>query len=152
MILLITISIIFVSYIAYVWIKDGIQDSISESYLVSEHPFLFPVFCLSIGYGSFFLAWQLGNIYLALSGISMASVGLLPDITIKKIRIKHYVVAIASVVFSQLAIYHFGDLFLNILFFVSGSTFYIFRWKIKEIWWIEILAISFTLLSTYMEL
>jgi len=140
-IILITIAITFYSFVGFVWAKFGILKSISESYY--KVGWLFPAFCLIVGIGTFAIAWIDNSFLLASSGGALVVVGVLPEIKIPYIKYRHIIAAVLCIILSQLAIYfNYHDWQVNVLFVVFTAIFMIFKKRIFEIWWEEVVAFT----------
>ncbi len=138
-----------VLYIGLVWIKFGVQISISHSYYKFKDKYskyAFTLFCWSIAYSSMILG---ADIYIFFSGILLGITGVTPAFRSEKIvNILHCIGAYGSVIFSQITIFVNYDLwYINIFFFSFFFLSYILKIKNKT-WWVEIAA----LLSIYYTL
>ena len=98
---LITSFFIFISYVLYVVIKHGKQKSLSYSYYVIDHRWVFQVFIYSLA-SCIILA---GNtLIFLLAGLFLTIVGLTPTIKDKKLFPFHMIGAITSIVLSHVSI------------------------------------------------
>lgn len=98
---LLSAFVIFVSYVLNVVINYGKQQSISYSYYVIKHRWLFQVFIYALA-SCIILA---GNTWLfLLSGLFLSIVGLTPTIKDKKLFPYHMIGAITSIILSHLSI------------------------------------------------
>ncbi len=152
-ILLLSSLTVFVSYVAYVWIKYGVQKSISESYYVMKNKALFTLFCwgftipLMIASPSFLM-------FIAISAICFvgAASAFKDDTLTEKV---HVFGAITGVVFSQLAIIF--DLKLIIVSAITiiaalAIRFGLFKNIKNTTWWAEIIVFSSIIVALAIKL
>ena len=134
---------VFVSYVTFIWIKYGVQKSISDSYyrLPTRKQFLFVFFC----WGFAIPAMILGNCALMfLAGVFICFVGAAAAFKGDKMtEWVHVVGAYGGVLLSQLAIWIIYDMwYITVLFIVLSGLLYILKVKNKT-WWVEIIAFTF---------
>lgn len=138
---LLSAFVIFVSYVLNVVIKYGKQKSISFSYYVIKHRWLFQVFIYALA-SCIILA---GNTWLfLLSGLFLSIVGLTPTIKDKKLFPYHMIGAITSIVLAHISItltlkqnwyfYLIPVLFLTIIHYIlkSKSKTYFFDTELLQ--------------------
>ena len=135
------------TYITYVWIKYGIQKSISKSYYVIKYKILFVLFSwLTAAFlNAYFNHWLI-----AIASAGLVLVGAASGFEENKTtKIVHWTGAIMAILFSELYIlfvlnqYYLFYSFLGILIFISIFV------KKNQFWWIEIFAILNIFLSTF---
>jgi len=141
------IAITFILYVGYVWLRYGIQDSISKSYYVVKPKWLFILFCFLCGGGLFYMAYC-ESWLLVLSGICLMFVGALPDIKYEFVKERHYVAAISCVILSQVYVF-IHNWKLSVLFLILSLIMYIYRRRVKELWFIEIIAFLTLIITLY---
>lgn len=131
----------FLSYVGFIWIKYGIQKSISASYyaLPENLRFLFTLFCWGFAIPAIILGVEVTPL-MFFAGGGICFVGAAPQIFEKDVYRFHMIVAISGIVFSQLAIFFgFHMLWLNLVSIgLAGIIPFIF--KKTYFWWIEIVA------------
>ena len=114
-------QVVFISYVSFIWIKFGIQKSISESYYVLPEKinFLFILFCWLFA----FPAMILGNSWLMLAaGGGIVFVGAAAAMHLMPTRTVHLTGAIGGIIASQLSIYFdFNLLWLNIISLIMAA-------------------------------
>ena len=128
----------FLSYVLWVWIKFGKQQSISHSYLLltSRQKILFTLFC----WGTAIPAMLLGNsIWMFLAGSGMVFVGAAANISEKMTKAVHQVAAYSMVLFSLLAIAFQYHNYTILILWVSASLLSLMVRKYL-IWWVEIIT------------
>ena len=141
--------LVFVSYVSFIWIKYGVQTSISESYyaLPTKLNFLFTFFCWGFSLPLIIIG---DNVLMFLAGSGIAFVGAAAQIRQKMTRTVHMVSAYAGIIFSQLAIgFIYEVYYVNIIAVLSALILFLMRKRIKNfVWWIEIvmfMSISYVL-------
>ena len=145
---------VFTTYIAFIWLKFGIQPSISDSYYILpiKNKFLFTLYCWGIAFPAILVGTFLtGNVLMFLAGAGIGFVGAATDFKDSIAKNVHMVAAYGGVFFTQLSIaYDFHLYYVNAIFLVLALLAYILRNKIgNHIWWQEILAflaIGYTML------
>jgi len=134
---------VFVSYVSAIWIKYGIQKSISDSYyaLPEQLRFLFTFFCWGFALPAIIVGVEVTPL-MFFAGVGIAFVGAAAQIHDNFVAKVHNITAISGILFSQLAIY-FGYhlLWLNIISLSLIALIYFFIKK-NYIWWIEIVAFT----------
>ena len=145
LVLFLFMLIVFISYVSFIWIKYGIQESISDSYYVLPNnlKLLFTLFCWGFAIPAIIVGVNLSDNYLMfLAGAGIGFVGAATAFKEKMTRTVHMIGAYSGVAFSQLSIaIDFKMYYVNILFIVLSLI--IIAYKIKNhIWWLEILAFS----------
>ena len=130
---------VFIIYVSFIWIKYGIQPSISESYYVlpDKWKFLFTLFC----WGFAVPAIILGNTLLMfLAGSAIAFVGAAAAFKDKMTREVHLIGAYSGVLLSQVAIFvDFKMWYLNVAFVLFGLYKFLIH-KDNKVWYVEIAA------------
>jgi len=142
--LYILMILVFISYVSYIWVKYGVQKSISASYyqLPDFYKFLFTLFC----WGFAVPALVIGNnllLFVACAGICF--VGAAPDFNSKESDDVHFIAAAFGIATSQIYIY--SVLLMPWVSVISGLIFLILylgrkRFFKNHIWWIEIVAFA----------
>lgn len=135
--------LVFISYVSFIWLKYGVQESISASYyaLPKQYNFLFTLFCWGFAIPAIIASIDVTPL-MFFAGAGICFVGVAAQINDKWVNKIHSTAAILGVLFSQLAIifgYH--------MLLVSGISISIIALlkllKIKnQIWWIELVAFS----------
>jgi hypothetical protein len=132
----------FVLYVGFIWIKYGIQKSISDSYyrLPEDDKSLFTLFCWWFAVPAIILG---DNLLMFLAGSGIVFVG--AAAAFKQNEMQHWVHlvgAYSAILLSQIAIWVKYDLlYVNIIFVVSSVILLFLNVK-NKIWWIEILAFT----------
>lgn len=158
--LLILMILVFFSYILFIVTKYGVLESISDSYysLPCSLKFLFTFFCWGfslpaaiIGFSlSEYSIWQFFMLFAA-GGIMF--VGASPNFKMDFEGDIHNISAYIGVVSSQLFIFL---VFENLKFILPTfiiTSILLFLLKVKNlIWWIEILAFLFILITFYLKI
>lgn len=120
-ILYLLMQVVFITYVSFIWIKFGIQKSISESYYVLPEKinFLFILFCWLFA----FPAMILGNSWLMLAaGGGIVFVGAAAAMHLMPTRAIHLTGAIGGIIASQLSIYFdFNLLWLNVVSLIMAA-------------------------------
>jgi hypothetical protein len=134
---------VFLSYVSFIWIKFGIQKSISASYyaLPENLRFLFTLFCWGFAFPAIILGVEITPL-MFFAGAGICFVGAAPEIKDKWVYKHHMIFAISGIIFSQLAIYFgFHMLWLNMVS-VALAVIIPFLTKKYYFWWIELVAFS----------
>lgn len=141
--------LVFVSYVSFIWIKYGVQRSISESYYVlpTKLNFLFTFFCWGFSLPLIIIG---DNTLMFLAGSGIVFVGAAARMKEKMTRTVHMISAYAGIIFSQLTIGIVYEMwYVNVISLSIALLLFLFRKKIKNhIWWIEIdafIAITYVL-------
>lgn len=130
---------VFVLYVSFVWIKYGVQESISASYYKLEgiEKMYFTFFCWGFAVPAIILT-QSGIMFLA--GVGICFVGAAPEFKAPLSGKVHFTAAVIGILFSQLAILlNFGLWEINIAFGIFLAISVISKIK-NSVWWIEIAA------------
>jgi hypothetical protein len=134
---------VFISYVGYIWIKYGVQTSISESYyrLPWKKKHLFVLFCWGFAMSAIIASIDITPLMFG-AGVGISFVGAAAEFKKRLSRTVHYVGAIGGIAFSQLAILlGFDMLILNIIFLSSTALLLAMRSIVNNyFWWIEIIA------------
>jgi len=137
--LYIIMLVVFFSYVGFIWIKYGVQRSISDSYyrLPDKWKFLMTLFC----WGFAVPAMIIGNTALMfLAGSFIAFVGVAAAFKESMTKEVHMIGAYGGVLFSQMSIMiDYGLWPISALFLLFSTTLLLFGAK-NQIWWQEILA------------
>jgi hypothetical protein len=134
--------VVFVAYVSFIWIKYGVQKSISDSYyrLPEKQKYLFTLFC----WGFSIPAIILGNCFLMfLAGTGICFVG--AAAAFKGNEMEHWVHmagAYTGVLLSQIAIWNNFDLWSINVAFVAGALPIMLCGIKNKIWYVEILAFT----------
>ena len=145
---------VFVSYVAFIWIRYGVQKSISDSfYRLIEDPkmpnalgqSLFTLFCWGFAFPAIIIGVDLtDNVLMFLAGSGICFVGAAAAFKGDKMTHNvHMIGAYSGVVFSQLAIaFLFKMYYVNIAFILIAVLAQVFRKKLNNnhVWWQEIAA------------
>lgn len=135
---------IFVGYVAFIWIKYGIQPSISESYykLPPSRSWLFTLFCWGFSIPALIIGVTLTGHYLmffAAAGICF--VGGAAEFKQSMTKTVHLVGAYSAILFSQLSI--FFDFELPVVVAASVVWFIIMQlYATNKTWWQELVAFA----------
>lgn len=147
---------VFVSYVAFIWIRYGVQRSISDSYYrLTEDPkmppllaqSLFTFFCWGFAFPAMIVGLTLTDnflIFLATGGIMF--VGAAAAFKQSLTKEVHMIGAYGGVAFSQLSIaFDFHMYYVNVIFIIGALALQILSIKkiglVKNpVWWQEILA------------
>lgn len=142
-----TMIAVFVSYVSFIWIKYGVQRSISDSYyrLPKNINFLFTFFCWGFAFPTIIIGVDLtDNFLMFLAGVGICFVGAAAAFKQELTKTVHIVGAYGGVLFSQLSItFDFHLYYINIIFFALAILFEAlgyFKIMKNKIWWQEILA------------
>lgn len=135
--------ITFISYVLFIWIKYGIQKSISASYYVlpEKYNFLFTLFCWGFAFPAIILGVEVSSL-MFFAGAGICLVGAAPQILKKDVDKIHTFAAISGIIFSQLAIFFgFHLWYINVISIVAMVAISLLVKK-YNIWWTEIVAFS----------
>ena len=145
---------VFVSYVAFIWIRYDVQKSISDSfYRLIEDPkmpnaigqSLFTFFCWGFAFPAIIIGVDLtDNVLMFLAGSGICFVGAAAAFKGDKMTHNvHMIGAYSGVAFSQLAIaFLFKMYYVNIVFILIAVLAQVFRKKLNynHVWWQEIAA------------
>jgi len=148
--ILISMALIFYSYVAYIWIKYGIQRSISASYykLPKDLKWLFTAFCFLFGMGAAMMGGLDKSILMFLSGVLVCFIGVTPNFKDKGEKWIHMIAAYGSGILSQLAIvFDYKIIPLALITLTCFMFLMILKRSVKEIWWIEIITFTTVILA-----
>lgn len=151
-----TMLSVFVSYVAFIWIRYDIQKSISDSfYRLIEDPkvpnvigqSLFTFFCWGFAFPAIIIGVDLtDNVLMFLAGAGICFVGAAAAFKGDSMTHSvHMIGAYSGVLFSQLAIaFLFKMYYVNIIFILFAILALVFRKKLKDnqVWWQEIAAFA----------
>ena len=131
----------FFTYVPFIWIKYGVQTSISDSYYALQKDnlgYLFTLFCFLFAYP---LAMVAGNIFVTPAAMLICLVGVARGFKDSKVlKIAHMFGAYTGVALSQIGIWVSYDMWYVTLAFI-GISGLLFILDVKDkIWWVEILA------------
>jgi len=135
--------IVFVSYVAFIWIRYGIQESISASYYVLPEKlrFIFTLFCWGFAVPAIIAGVETTPL-MFFAGAGICFVGAAAQINDKWIYKIHMTAAISGVVFSQLAIY-FGYHMLSVnIISILSALIVLISTKKNRFWWLELVAFT----------
>ena len=137
--------LIFFGYVGFVWLRYGVQKSISDSYyrLPEKWRFVFSLFCF--GFSSAIIFVHITPLLFA-SIVGIWFVGAAPDFIMKKEEeyfnsqpYSHFIGAVTSILFLQLSIFFdFAWYDLNILSIAAMGIVALFAKN--KIWWVEMVA------------
>lgn len=131
---------VFISYVSFIWIRYGVQKSISDSYyrLPEKSKYLFTYFCWGFAFPAAILAH---NIWITPAAMLICLVGVARDFkNIKVLKFFHMFAAYTGVLLSQIGIWVYYDMwYLTISFIIISGTLYILNVK-NKIFWVELLA------------
>jgi hypothetical protein len=135
--------LVFVSYVSFIWIKYGVQSSISASYyaLPKQYNFLFTLFCWGFAIPAIIAGIDVTPL-IFFAGAGICFVGAAAQINDSWIYKIHAAAAIAGVGFSQLAIlFGYNMWHVNA---ISASLMILIGLLLKKnkTWWIELVAFS----------
>lgn len=127
--------ILFTFYITFIWVKYGVQKSISETWytLQVQDRWLFTI-VFSFGVGICQLVHE--NVYFFISGVFLCLVGVSTDFrSYKLVTFLHYIGAIGTIIFSLLGLWILG--IQETSFLVLAIWICLYKWE-NWIWWAEI--------------
>ena len=130
---------VLVSYVAVIWVKYGIQTSVSESYYVLPYnwKFLFTLFCWGF---SLPLAVSCDTLLMFIAAGGFMFVGAAAAYKEQTSRMVHLVAAFVGIGLSQASIFVDMHMWYVNIAFVSSALLLV-TLKIKNVlWWVEILA------------
>jgi hypothetical protein len=129
--------VIFVTFVTSVWVKYGVQKSVSMSFYALNNPFSFVLFCWGISVTYLLISPTLLS-FLAATGVIF--VGGHPFVKRDFIRQIHLIVAIAGISFAYLSlIFDYQNYIIPGIFGIISVLIYLLDFK-NKIWWIEIAA------------
>jgi len=131
---------VFVGYVSIIWIKYGVQKSISQSYycLPEKWNFLFTLFCWGFAIPATILGVEVTGL-MFFAGAGIAFVGAAAAIANPFTYKVHMTAAISGIIFSQLAIYFGYHMPLVNLISVGLCAIFPFITK-KYFWWMELVT------------
>jgi hypothetical protein len=138
--------VVFVAYVLFIWLKYGVQKSISDSYYIlpKNINFLFTLFCWGFAFPAVIIGVGLTNNFLMfLAGGGICFVGAAAAFKQELTKTVHMIGAYSGVAFGQLSIFFdFHLYYVNIIFIVSVLIIQLLPSKLvqNKIWWQEILA------------
>jgi hypothetical protein len=133
---------VFLSYVSFIWLKFGIQKSISASYYVLPENvrFLFTLFCWGFAFPAIILGIQTTWL-MFFAGAGIVFVGAAPRILEKDVFRIHMIAAVSGIIFSQSAIFFgYHMLWLNIVSIALAALSLLS--KNHYFWWIELVAFT----------
>ena len=128
--------LIFTLYTSFVWIKYGVQRSISESWYTIEpkEKFLFSIFCFGLGLPM----WLYDSIWFIVAGSLLCFVGSATMFKEKTTGIIHNIGAAGAIVVSLAGLVTF-DIWIPALLMAAG---FVALQKVEnKVWWVETLAV-----------
>ena len=152
-ILYLLIITIFFSYVGFIWMKYGIQKSISASYyaLPVKINILFTLFCWGFAFPTIILG---SNVLMFLAGSGIVFVGAASRFKESITKPVHMIGAFSAVILSQLSIYLNYELwYLNLVFILLSIIILTYSYLKKKnyfFWWIEIFAFLSVIISFYL--
>ena len=135
--------LVFVSYVSFIWLKYGVQESISASYyaLPKQYNILFPLFCWEFAIPAIIAGADVTPL-MFFAGAGICFVGAAAQINDNWVNKIHSTAAILGVLFSQLAII-FGYHMLLVSAISIAIIALLKLLKVKnQTWWIELVAFS----------
>lgn len=134
---------VFISYVSFIWLKYGIQKSISASYyaLPDNLKILFTLFCWGFAFPAIIAGVETTSL-MFFAGAGICFVGAAAQIKDKWVYKIHMTAAISGIIFSQLAIwlgYHM--LYVNLIS-IGLAILIPFLTKKYYFWFIELVAFS----------
>lgn len=136
---------VFVSYLAYIVYKYGVQTSISDSYyrLPKKINYLFTLFCWGYAIPAMMIGTSVSPL-MFLAGAGICFVGAAPNFRgIKQENRTHMISAMVAVLASQIAIlfsYGYWQINMAFLFACLILTYIPTSWQKYNTWWQEIFA------------
>lgn len=140
MIAILISTVVFVSYVAYIWIKYGAQKSISQSYynLPTNKRWVFSVFILGFTLPLALLATFNNLVYLPIGAWLVSGVAVTCNLNNSKFtKVVHMIMAIGGIVFSLFSLWYECEIWQPSIYMLIASVCCLFMTK-KPIWWIEI--------------
>lgn len=140
---LIIMILVFVSYVSFIWIKYGVQDSISASYyaLPRKYNSLFTLFCWGFAIPAIIAGVDVTP-FMFFAGAGICFVGAAAQINDQWVNKIHTTAAIAGVGFSQLAImFGYNMWYINVISILLMILIGLLA-KRNKTWWIELVAFS----------
>lgn len=139
----IVMVLVFISYVSFIWLKYGIQPSISASYyaLPEKYNMLFTLFCWGFAMPAIIAGVDVSP-FMFFAGVGICFVGVAAQINDKWVNKIHSTAAILGVLFSQLAIvfgYHMP--IISGISILLMALIKLLRIK-NHTWWIELVAFS----------
>ena len=138
---LIIMIVSFVGYVSFIWLKYGIQKSISASYYVlpKNEQLLFTFFCWSFAVPAMILG---DSVLMFLTGSAISFVGAAAAYNEKMEGQVHMTAAVIGIMLSQASIaYDFKMWWINLLFIIPSGIILLMKKRIPSYyWWIELLA------------
>jgi len=135
---------VFVSYVSFIWIKYGIQPSISESYykLPKSINWLFTFFCWGFAIPAMIIGLELTNSFLMfLAPAGICFVGAAAAFKQTLTNQVHVIGAYSGILFSQLAIlFCFKEPYIVASSFLWLVVFQLYAKN--KVWWQELVAFT----------
>jgi hypothetical protein len=134
---------VFVSYVSFIWLKYGIQKSISASYyaLPENLRFLFTFFCWGFAFPAIIAGVEVTPL-MFFAGAGICFVGAAAQINDKWIYKIHMTAAISGIIFSQLAIIIGFHMWWVTAIAATISAIIPFLTKKYYFWFIELVAFA----------
>lgn len=132
---------VFVGYVGYIWIKYGVQPSISDSYYVLPNVYnsLFTLFCWGFAFPIMILA---STPLMFFSGAGICFVGAAAAFRSNLTKEVHIAGALLGVLLSQVSIaIDYKMYYINFIFITTAALIILFKKYLSNTtWWIEIIA------------
>ena len=149
--LYILMLIIFLSYTSFIWIRYGVQQSISDSYYRLQQDglgWIFTLFIVGFAYPAAIIA---SNVWITPAAFLIMLVGIARAFKASKLlHTLHMIGAYGGVGLSMIGIWvSYGMWYLTVLFVIASLILIIFKVK-NRIWWIECLAFLIMCLALYL--
>lgn len=130
------IILVFVTFVAYVWVKYGILDSISASwYALGKKSWLFTLFLWSISLP----LCVMGNAWFVVAGACLCFTGAAAAYKQKMTNTVHYIGAVGGITLSLAGLIQNGIWWPAVAFAITAII--LRRLKLKNLtWWVEVAA------------
>ena len=133
--------IVFVTYISFIWLKYGIQTSISRSYytLPPKLRILFTLFCWTFAMSAIVASVDVSLLMFG-AGVGIGFVGTAAQLKYKLDYKVHMVAAVCAIVISQIAILiDFEMWYVNVATIILSIIMTCLSKK-NYLWWVEIVS------------
>jgi hypothetical protein len=136
---------IFFTYIAFIWVRYGVQPSVSESYYCLPEKYKF-VFTLVMWGFTLPLMIAANSLLMFIAGSGIFFVGAAAAFKQPMTRTVHYVAAAVGIAFGVVWIISVGLWWLPLMYVLCSASFW-FVLDEEKIWWIEILSFTLIILA-----
>lgn len=132
---------VFLSYVSFIWIRYGVQKSISDSYYrlrPEKLGFIFTLFIMGFAYPAAVVA---ANVWITPAAFLIIVVGIARAFKDSKLlHTLHMIGAYGGVGLSMVGIWVYYHMwYVTIIFIIISGILFILNVK-NKIWWVEILA------------